>query len=269
MTGRTAMRALLAILLPCVAIPAFAAEREYCPERPGLGSPACTIAAGRVSVETGFADWQRDDDADQREDTVTLGETLLRVGLTDALEAQLDWTPYAHVRTRDKATGTVERADGVGDVLLGIKANLKNPDGSGLSVAIRPFVTLPVGSGPAGAGDWGAGLIVPVTYDLSDVVNLQFNGEADAAVDSDGDGRHLAFAGTVGLGIAISKAVNGEVEFQAARDDDPEDHATQLLASLSLAWMPADDLQFDVGGVAGVNHNAPDAELYVGLSRRF
>ena len=31
--------------------------RDYCPARPGLGSPACTIDPGRVSVETSLADW--------------------------------------------------------------------------------------------------------------------------------------------------------------------------------------------------------------------
>jgi hypothetical protein len=29
------------------------------------------------------------------------------------------------------------------------------------------------------------------------------------------------------------------------------------------------NLQFDIGGVAGLNRDAPDLELYVGMSRRF
>jgi len=53
------------------------------------------------------------------------------------------------------------------------------------------------------------------------------------------------------------------------RDADPSGATTQGLASLSLAWAAKDDLQFDVGGAAGLNRDAPDIELYIGVSLRF
>ena len=251
------------------ATPAFAEERDYCPTRPGLGTTACTIAPGRVSVETALADWTLDDQPDQRTDTVLIGDTFVRVGLTDTIEAQLGWTPYGHVRTRDKNTGAVDSAGRVGDVTVGVKANLLHPDGQGLSIAVQPFATLPVGRSPVGAGDWGAGVVVPVTYDLSDTLNLASTSEADAAVDSDGNGRHFAYSEIIGLGIKLNKQLTGTIEVEALRDEDPAGKTTQGLASASLAWMAKDDLQFDVGGVAGLNRDAPDVELYLGVSRRF
>jgi len=78
----------LAAILLIVAAPAFAEERDYCPARPGLGTPACTISPGRVSVEMGLADWSVDQDSSQRTDTVLIGDTLVRIGLTDTIEAQ-------------------------------------------------------------------------------------------------------------------------------------------------------------------------------------
>jgi hypothetical protein len=264
------MRLLFAAsVLALAGAPAFAQERDYCPARPGLGTPACTIAPGRVSLETGIIDWQRDDMPDARTDAITIGDTLVRIGLTDRIEAQVGWTPYSHVRVRDKATGVVEKDGAVGDMLVGFKANLHNPDGSGLSFAVQPYVTLPVGGDPVSAGDWGAGLVAPVSYDLNDMLNLQFSPEIDAATDGDGKGRHFAYSGTVGLGVAISETVGGTIEFQGARDKDPDGHTTQWFTALSFSWMPSDSLQFDVGGTAGLNRNAPDAELYFGFSRRF
>ncbi|WP_244624670.1 transporter [Sphingomonas sp. So64.6b] len=248
---------------------AHAAERDYCPERPGIGTPACTVAPGHVSLEAGLIDWTREDDSSMRSDTVLIGDTLVRIGLTDTVEGQIGWTPFGHVRTRDKNSGTIDRADRVGDVLLGFKANLHNPDGSGFSVAIHPFVTVPVGRGPVGAGDWGTGLVVPVTYDLSKALNLQFSPELDAAVDQDGHGRHLAYSGTMGLGMAITPAVTGTIEFQALRDDDPLEATTQLLAGLSFGWMANDALQIDLGGAVGLSHASSDSEIYLGVSRRF
>lgn len=248
---------------------AQAQERDYCPARPGLGTPACTIAPGRVSIETGILDWQRDDTPDERDDAVLVGDTLARFGLSDTIEAQVGWTPFGRLRTRDKATGRVDAADRVGDVLLGFKANLHNPDGGGFSAAIQPFVTLPVGRAPIGAGDWGAGVVVPVSVDLGDALNLQFSPEMDAATDGDGHGRHLAYGSVVGLGIALADSVGVTVEAQAMRDDDPDGRSTQVYGAVSAAWMPSERLQLDVGTTLGLNRDAADVELYFGISRRF
>lgn len=262
-------RVLVVGVLLTLAAPATAEERDYCPARPGLGTPACTIAPGRVSLETSLIDWSKDENASARSDTVLIGDTLVRIGLTDTIEAQIGWTPFGHVRTRDKSVGTIDTANTIGDALVGLKANLLHPDGSGLSIAVQPFATLPVGHNPVGAGDWGAGVVVPIDYQLDSSLSLQFTPELDAAVNSSGDGRHFAASGTVGLGVAISKAVSGTLEFQTLRDDDPAGRTTQYLASLSLGWMPRDNLQLDIGAVAGLNDAAPDAELYVGVARRF
>ena len=264
------MKALVVALLSFATLYATSAgaqEREYCPERPGLDTPACTIAPGRISVETSLADWTRDDQPGSREDSILFGDTLVRVGVSDAIEARIGWTPFGHDRMRD-STG-VDTVNGVGDVSLGMKANLHHPDGSGTSVSVLPFVTLPVGRSSIGAGDWGAGFLVPLTYELSDSVSLDLTPEIDAAVDQDGNGRHLAYSSTAGLSVKVSKAVTLTGEVQSLRDDDPDRHATQALAALSLAWMASDDLQFDMLGAAGLNHDTPDARVYAGISRRF
>jgi hypothetical protein len=260
---------IVALALGCVALPAAAQERDYCPARPGLGTPACTIAPGRVSLETGVADWTRDDTPGERSDTVLIGDTLVRIGVSDTVEAQIGWTPFGTVRTRDKVTGMVDKANGIGDVYVGLKANLKNPDGSGFSVAVQPFAVLPVGGSAIGAGDWSAGLVVPMSFGLNDKINLQFSPEVDAATDGDGSGRHFAYSGTVGLGFSLSDAVGATVEVQAASDEDPAGPSTQVLGALSVAWMTSDDFQLDVGTNVGLNRDAPDVELYFGFSRRF
>lgn len=264
------MKALSVALLSFAALYATSAsaqDREYCPERPGLDTPACTIAPGKISVETSIADWTRDDQPGSREDSILFGDTLVRVGVSDTIEARIGWTPFGHDRMRD-STG-VDSVNGVGDVSLGMKANLLNPDGSGISVSVLPFVTLPVGRSSIGAGDWGAGFLVPVTYEISDTVSLDLTPEIDAAVDLDGNGRHLAYSSTAGLAVKVSKDFTLTGEVQALRDNDPDQHATQALAALSLAWMANDDLQLDILGAAGLNGDTPDARVYAGISRRF
>lgn len=244
-------------------------KRDYCPDRPSLGTPSCTIEAGRVAVEIGLAQWTRDTSNDLRTDTSLVGDTLVRVGLSDNVEGLFGWTAFGHERTRDKRNGQIEKANRVGDVLLGFKANLREPDGSGFSVAVQPYLTLPVGRTPIGAGDWGAGVIAPVSFDLSSALNLQFTPEIEAAVDQDGNGRHLSYGSVVGLEVDITDTFNITFEIGVTRDNDPEQKTTQALSAISVGWMAAKDFQFDVGAVLGINHAAPDVQVSFGVARLF
>lgn len=262
------MRRWLAAAALLAGTPALAQERDYCPERPGLDTPACIVDRGHVSVETSLVDWTLDREGGAREDTLLAGDTLVRVGVTDGIEARVGWTPFAHVRDRD-AAGRVRTADRIGDVSLGAKVSLAHPDGSALSVAVLPYVTLPVGRVPAGSGDWGAGALLPVTWEISDTVSLDATPELDAAVDADGHGRHFAGSMTVGVAFKLAEPLSFTPELQVLRDDDPGGRTTQALAAASLAWMATKSLQFDVFGAAGLNRDSPDAEIYAGIARRF
>ncbi|MEA3008657.1 MAG: hypothetical protein QOJ91_349, partial [Sphingomonadales bacterium] len=126
--------------------------RDFCPDRPGLGTPPCTMDPGHFDIEAGLVDWTLDRTPDLRTDTIEAGQLLVRIGLTDSLEAQLGWTAFGHVRTRDRLTGSVDHASGVGDLTVALRQNLKNPDGSGFSVALMPYATLPTGGQAIGAG---------------------------------------------------------------------------------------------------------------------
>ena len=254
----------LILLAALLSAPALAEERDFCPERPGLNTPPCIVDAGHLSVETSLADWTIDKQGGDRTDTVLIADTLLRIGVTDAVEARIGWTPFGHQYERGAMA-----VDRVGDVTLGLKASLLHPDGKGLSIAVLPYVTLPVGRPPIGAGDWGGGVLLPLSYDLSDAVQVAATGEVDAAVDGDGDGRHLAYSGTAGLNFQLTDALTLTGEAQVERDRDPGGHATHALASVSLAVKAGKNLQFDVQCDAGLNRDTPDFEVLGGVAARF
>ena len=260
----------LALLLFGVAAPAMAADlRDYCPDRPGLNTPACITDRGHLSVETSLADWTRDKMPDQVQDTVLVGDLLLRYGISDRIEAQLGWTPLGLVRTRDRMDGSVRHQDRMGDVLVGFKANLLHPDGEGVALAVLPSATLPVGRTPVGAGDWSAGVRVPFSVKVSELMTVSATPEVDAEVNESGDGRHLRFGSAAGVQFELKKNLHYGIGAEVMRDRDPESHATLARASTSIAWQPQQALQLDAGVVAGLNHDSPRVELYVGVSRRF
>lgn len=249
------------------AAPASAQDSEelrFCPNRPSLGASACITDPGHVQFEYGALDWQRDDTAEEREDQFIVADLLARIGIGDRTEVQIGWIAFGADRVRDKASGEISRDNAIGDVRLAVRQNLRNPDGSGLSFGVEPFAILPLGRQPIGGGDWGAGVMVPVTYDLSDSLNLAFTGQAAALADEDGDGRHLNASGIIGLGYQLSNAVTWTSEVSVERDDDPMGGETHLLAAQSIAWQPTNRTQLDLLAAAGLNHATPDFRLAVG-----
>lgn len=248
-----------------VAAPALAEDDpRFCPTRPSLGGSSCTTEPGQLHVEYSFADWQRDDQPDQRDDRIVAADLLARLGVGKNTEVQLGWTAFGHDRTRDKATGAVDTVNGTGDVTFAVREHLTGHEGLPFSAGVQAFVTAPTGRYPIGAGTWASGLIVPVQYDLTKTLAVSFTGETDAAANASGDGRHLAYSGIVGLRYKLTSNINTYAEVSIARDDDPAGHETTALLALSTAWRPTKTLQFDVLAVAGLNHASPDLRLVFG-----
>ncbi len=243
--------------------------RDFCADRPGLGTPTCIVDRGHVVVEAGFADWTIERDATARSDSVVLGQVLIRYGLTDTLEVHVAWDGQGFGRVRARTAALSENFDGGGDATFAFRQSLRNPDGSGFSVAVMPYVTAATGSEAFSAGDWGSGVLMPMSLEVADGLSVGLTPHIDAAVDGDGDGRHLAYGSVIGLSVGLTDTISASLEFSLTRDEDPDGHGTEALAGLAVAWQPTDNLQFDVGVVAGLNSDSPDAELYMGIARRF
>lgn len=253
-SGCADMRAVLIALTLAVATPAVAQEARFCPNRPDLGSGACTTEPGRVLVEMSVLDAERDPDGD----TTLIGDVLVRTGLGVSTELQIGWTALGLAR------GGSERATGIGDIRLGLRQNLIDPTGERFAVAVEPFVTLPVGRQPIGRDGASYGVVVPVGIPLNDSWDLGLTGQASAEPDGDGRGRHLALLGIAGLGYTVSEEVSVVGELSIERDDDPDDATTELLAAGSIAWRPRELLQFDLLVAAGLNRAAPDVRVALG-----
>jgi hypothetical protein len=254
------MRAPLPLLLLALSSPAWAQE-DFCTDRPGLGTPACTIGARRLAVEVGVIDFEQDRSSGQRSRTVSAGDVLLRYGLSDRSEIQAGWTPYTATAEQGR-----ERRSGVGDVTLAFRRTLSSGE---VALAAMPFVTVPTGSNGFGAGDWAAGLIVPASADLPAGFGLAVTGSVEAAVDADRAGRHLAYGAVVGLDLPAPAGFGATVELAARRDRDPLGATTSWLAGLSGTWAPSERLQLDLGAEVGLDRDTPDVALHLGFARRF
>lgn len=264
------MKALCLGLLAAMAVAhgAMAEERALCADRPGKATPACIVDVGRLQFETGLADWTRLDQDGERIDTLAAGGLELRTGLSRRSEIELGWTAYS--RVEDRIAGVTTRTQGVGDLFIGVRTALTDPDKDGLQVALEPFVTAPTATHGQGAGGWEGGVIAPVSLPLSGGFSLGLTPQLAVRRDPDGGGTHLDWSGAAavsrGFGpLSVALELWGEI------DDQPGGSVSRASADVAAAWIPASqpDLQLDVGLNLGLKRNTPDQEVYAGIVRRF
>jgi len=247
---------------------AHAEERDFCPDRPGKGSPPCVLDPGRFQLEVSGVDATLDKGGGVSTHDIAYGGLELRLGLTSTVEGQLSWTLYERVRTKDH--GVVSTVSGSGDFGAALRWSLKNPAGDGLSIAVQPFVVAPTGSSGIGDDAWQGGVIVPVSIPLTGEWSLSLSPELDARPNASGSGRHAGYALAGGVGRAVG-SVNLGAELWVDRDEDPSGHVTQASFDLTAAWTPKalHDVQLDASAYVGLNRRTPDLELVVGLAHRF
>lgn len=248
--------------------PASAADEEpICADRPGKADGTCTVPPGMVQVETALANWIRDRSGGVRTQELAVGETAVKLGVTDRLHVQLTVLPYASVRVREG--GSSERVSGLGD--LGVAAKYRLTDGSApVQVALLPFVKIPTARRSLGNGRVEGGLVVPIDYAIPDSpLELTLSPELDLNADSDGSGRHLAMVQAVSLGVPLSSRLSVAVDLWGEWDWDPAGASRQYTIGPSAAYLVSNDVQVDAGFDVGLNRDAPDVQVYTGIAFRF
>lgn len=219
-----------------------------------------------VQIETGLADWTHDNSGGIRSDSLALGATAIKYGLSDRWHVELDVAPYNTVRIH--GDGFSERDSGFGDLIARSKYRLTS--GQGVQVALSPFVKIPTASHSIGNGKWKGGLAVPIDYSIPhSPLGITLGPEVDWIADGDGHGRHAAMIQVVGLGWQANAKLNLSAELWGEWDWDPAGTTRQATADGAIAYLVSNDVQLDAGANFGLNKQTPDLELYTGVSVRF
>jgi hypothetical protein len=112
---------------------------------------------------------------------------------------------------------------------------------------------------------------VPIAVPLPKKAQLELSPQIGVVPNSGGNGAHMRYGGVIGVGVPLSQTLNAGAELAAFRDEDAAGHATKATFDLTLAWTPKalKDIQFDVGGAIGLNHQTPALEGVIGIAHRF
>lgn len=252
------------ILFVLATAPSAALGQDFCADRPGLATGTCIVPAGTVQLETALASWSRDTTSGVRADQWTLGASEARFGLGAGSEIQLGWTPWTRFATREH--GRRNRHAGVGDARLGYKLTLA--DTGRVTLAILPSIKLPLAPRPLGNRRIELGLLAPVDLDLGGSWDLTLTPEVDWNADGDRHGHHVLLAGAAGIGLALAPTVATSLNLRIARERDGGVTMGQTAAGATLAWLARPNLQFDVEADKRLSGEAPDLQLFAGVSLR-
>ena len=259
--------ALAPIVVLFIALSASAARaedlRDLCAQRPGKATPPCIVDAGHPQIEVGLADAVFLRGAGAHEDIYNLGAAELRLGLTKRLEIEAAWSPLVIDTLRGGA-----RRTGSGDATLALLGALTDPDGKGLAVSAQGFVTLPTASHGLGAGGWTGGVRLPIAMPLSDSIAFGLTPEVDILRNAGGGGVHAAWIGVGAVSHTFGATTLG-AELWGEVEDEPTGVIRRASADLTAAVVIGKSLQLDAGANFGLNHATPEAEIYLGVSRRF
>lgn len=261
---KLALYALVASSTLFVCGDAAAQDAPICTDRPTKANSVCTVPKGAWQVEADGVNWTRNSVSGARTETTAVAAATLKYGLSDTSDLQVAWTPYLESRVR--IAGAEQKTDGVGDVVVRYKQQVRA--GRAVTVDLLPYVKLPTASRGLGNDEVEGGVAVPVSVAL-DGATLTFGPQVDLLLDSDGDGRHAAVSNLVNISRSVTPSLTLAAELWTSTNFDPADTVTQASADVAAAWLAAPTLQLDAGANFGLNRDTPDAQVYVGVSKRF
>ncbi|MHC4955752.1 MAG: transporter [Planctomycetota bacterium] len=238
--------------------------RPLSADRPDATESTQTVDAGHVQLEIDIALYLRDR-ARFTEDTFVFGATNLKFGITHNIDLQLIWSPYVRAKTR--ATDFTEKEEGFSNLVVRTKFNLWGNDGdSTTSMALLPFVIVPLGSESVGSDNVQGGIVIPFAMDLPQSWGLGAQVGFDVVRNDADDGHRLDFTQTVVLGRDIVGRLAGFVEFLSVVPAEGDWFGT---VNIGLTYAVNDNVQLDVASFIGVNSAAPDFAVFTGLTWRF
>jgi hypothetical protein len=240
-------------LAPCVL------GRELATDRPDTTESAMTVPKGRFQVEAEVLahSWN-----DGRSASFTVGESLLKYGVTDRFDVHLNVPTYAGVRGEDGAW-----REGFGDLALRMKYNLWGNDEGRSALGILPYVSAPTAADGVGAEGWEFGVAFPFSLDLTDRLGLGMQQQFDWVEGGNG-GKDFEWLQAVVLGVSLTKKAGVFVEGVTVLRFEG-DMATDVSVNFGGMYRFTPECQLDAGIRVGLAGEVEDAQLFLGWSQRF
>jgi len=242
-------------------------------DRPGFADTTSVMPRGHLQLELGYT-YTEDSEGGTRTRDHSFAQTNLRIGVLDNLEFRTIWSGFSATESQFVAesprTGrryrTTDHDDGAGDMTLGLRTQLLENDGLVPDLTLLTNLSIPVGSQGKTAGDVVPDVRLAYGWALTEKSRLYGVGIASAPT-SEGD-RFFQAAGSAGLSYAWTNRFSTFAEyygiFPGAKDADCSHNLDG-----GFAFLLSDNCQLDFSAGLGLNEQAPDYFVGVGISFRW
>lgn len=195
-------------------------------------------------------------------------KAVLTYGLLDLLDLGLE-VPYTWVSAKD---GETVRQDGFADLLVALKWRFFEQ--GGLSLALKPLVTLPTGDAEKGQGggrtSCGVNLISTVAKDLCDfhlnlgVTHNDYKLEADRTAN-----RNDIWNVSAAVEYKLAKSWRLVADIGAERNANAGSNNLPAFVLGGVIWSVSETLDIDAGVKWGLNGPETDLSVLAGVTFRF
>lgn len=241
--------------------------RDFCADRPTRGTGTCTVDAGHWQVETDALDMTAMRQDGLVAETWVVASPTIKLGVTDRSDVELTLAPFVEARADGPAAGKAQTLSGFGDLFVHVKYAVVT--GQSFALTVDPYVKAPTARSGLGNGAWEGGLIVPLQWTLPRGWQLGLDPELDDLRNASGSGYHLAASTPVTFSHSVAEGMTGSVELWTQSNFDPAGTVREWSFDLALAQMIGKNAQLDGGVNFGLNRDTPQAQVYVGISKRW
>lgn len=234
------------------------AAEELVTDRPDQTEAAVTVAPGKVQMETGITYTQ-----DEHAHSLSLPETLVRIGLTTRLELRLGWEGVEHALQDHHSIAR--------DGELGLKVRLWDEKEWRPEAAILAGVSLPFGSTDSTSNRLDPSFRLSFAHTLSERWSLGYNIGAEWTTEGDEeDTAHTLAAGiyTLAFGYGATERLGLFVEFFGEVPINGQGGPAHSFDG-GMTVLLRDNVQWDMSAGTGLNNEAPDWFASTGISVRF
>jgi hypothetical protein len=243
-------------------------RRAYNTDRPSKTDSPFTIDAGVFQIESDVANWILDEENGVRSRTWIFGNANFKVGLTDWMDLQIFPQFYVNSRTSGSGFGKPLNQDGFGDTTVRLKINLMGNDGDKLVVGFVSSLKIPTNTGHTGNHVWEPGFGLPVNYSLPWGFTLFGQTRIDILDQIASSNMRVQWQNPIGLSRTLAGNLSSYVEFYDAVSSG---HHQPWIGTLDmgLIYQVTPNFSVDVNSFFGLNHSAPDYNVFTGFGRRF
>ncbi|THC40768.1 transporter [Massilia sp. Mn16-1_5] len=254
-------------------LPAHAQEQSFDDalktDRPDFVESSESVGKGRFHVETSLL-VERERSSEERARTYSM-PTMLRYGLSDALEVRIESEGRTVQHVRDRESGERSTTAGYADSSIGLLWHLMDNEGTRPSLGVLVDATLPTGSNALRGkgvrpslrvvGEWE----LPGDMELGMMPGIAYQHEEE---NDRSTPRHTYGLFGIVLDKAFSERFHGLAEITLPRIAHARHGGTQATFDVGATYLLSRDCQLDTLFSRGLNQRTPYASWTLGLSIR-